>query len=59
MTATFKGPEGLRLELDAGQIFPEDPGQGTPVLVVLANGDSGTYGCVTSEGETCDGTKRG
>lgn len=52
----LQGP-GIRVELDTEQIFPNDPGQGTPVLVVLENGDTGTWNCVTSEGETADGTR--
>ncbi len=51
------GPNGIRIEMDAKQIFPDDPGQGTPVLVCFANGDTGTWNCVTSEGETADGTQ--
>lgn len=52
----FKGPQGITLELDPEQVFPEDPGQGTPALVCFPNGDTGTYNCVTCEGETADGT---
>lgn len=52
---TLKGPDGIKLELDKGEIYPDDPGMGTPALVVLANGDTGTFDCVTSEGETVDG----
>lgn len=47
---------GILIELDASQIFPGDPGQGTPVLVELASGQTGTWNCVTSEGEV-DGVR--
>lgn len=53
---TIRGP-GLKVELDSDQIFPNDPGQGTPVLVVFANEDTGTWNCVTTEGQTADGTR--
>lgn len=46
-----RGPGGLRLELDASQIFPEDPGQGTPFMVVHASGASATFCCACNEGE--------
>jgi hypothetical protein len=55
-TRTLRG-KGIRIELDSAEIFPEDPGQGTPVLVVLANGDSATWNCITETGETADGTQ--
>lgn len=51
----LRGP-GLVIELDAEQIFPDDPGQGTPALVVLPSGDTATFNCASSEGE-CDGTQ--
>lgn len=53
---TFRGP-GIKVECDEGEIFPSDPGQGTPVLVVLGNGETATWNCALSEGETVDGTK--
>lgn len=56
MTKTVIEGPGIKVELDAGEIYPSDPGQGTPVLVLLSNGDTGTWNCVTSEGETADGT---
>ena len=56
MKHTFKGPEGLSLELDSEQIFPDDPGQGTPAIVILRDKsrrevDSGTFDCACGEGE--------
>lgn len=53
---TLRGP-GIKVECDADQIFPSDSGQGTPVLVVLDNGETATWNCALSEGETVDGTK--
>jgi hypothetical protein len=41
---------GLRVEFDASEIFPEDPGQGTPVMVYTC-GNSATYNCARHEGE--------
>lgn len=43
---------GLRVDFDASEIFPDDPGAGTPVLVWL-HGESGTYSCVREVGEVC------
>jgi hypothetical protein len=46
---TLTGPEGIRLELDSAEIFPDDPGQGTPAMVYLGN-HSATYWWATGEG---------
>lgn len=51
------GPDGMKVEFDASQVFPEDPGQGTPVLVVLKNKETASWNCAINEGETVDGTK--
>lgn len=52
---TIKGPGGLRLELDADQIFPDDPGQGTPCLLEMRDEDgrivTATFNCAIGEGE--------
>lgn len=48
----------LELVLDKTQVFPDDPGAGTPALVVVNQGhqsSSGTYMCVKDQGETVDG----
>lgn len=50
MKTEIKG-KGIKVELDTNEIYPQDPGQGTPVLVVLSNGNTGTWNCVTCEGE--------
>lgn len=43
--------KGWTLELDTEQCFPNDPGQGTPALVVSPDDLTGTYFCVTDTGE--------
>ncbi|MFA5234739.1 MAG: hypothetical protein WC390_10100 [Sulfurimonas sp.] len=53
-TKTLRGPGGIKVQLDRSQIFPDDPGQGTPAIVVLKNASS-TYNCACGEGELfCD-----
>jgi hypothetical protein len=39
MTEIIYGPNGARIELDADQCFPKDPGNGTPVMVYGAKPD--------------------
>lgn len=46
----IKGPDGLILRLNAREVFPDDPGQGTPVIVEFKDGVS-TFNCAQSEGE--------
>ena len=41
---TLRGPNGIRLELDASEIYPNDPGMGTPMLVCL-KGETMTLNC--------------
>lgn len=49
------GSSKLRIELDKTQVFPDDPGAGTPAMVYL--GDySATYWCAVGEG-CLDGSK--
>ena len=33
LTATYHGPEGWTLVADRREVFPDDPGQGTPLMV--------------------------
>lgn len=40
----------LTVRLDRGQVFPDDPGNGTPALVE-APGYCSTYWCACGEGE--------
>ena len=54
---TIKGPGGIRIELDSAEIFPDDPGQGTPAMVYLG-GYSATYWCAADTGELDCGEKQ-
>jgi hypothetical protein len=48
---TLNGPGGLTLVLDSREIFPDDPGQGTPAMVHLEHRNaSSTFWCATGEG---------
>lgn len=62
MRKTLNGPGGIRIELDSREIFPADPGQGTPAMVYLDGGDGesgdATYWCALNEGEV-DGGRHG
>jgi hypothetical protein len=50
MKKTLHGPGGLRVALDRSQVFPDDPGQGTPAMVYLF-GYSSTFWAASGEGE--------
>lgn len=45
----IRGPQGIKLFLDASEIIPHDPGQGTPAMIHLSTGDTATFNCVDSE----------
>jgi len=49
------GPNGLVIELDASEVYRDNPGQGTPAMVYrnkgLCDEDSGTFWCAVGEGE--------
>lgn len=53
MKETLRGPGGLIIELDSDQIFPDDPGQGTPAMVIQRkegrDAYCATYNCAASE----------
>lgn len=53
MKRELTGPGGIRLVLDSEQIFPDDPGQGTPAMVHTDQGDA-TYWCALGEGTVLD-----
>jgi hypothetical protein len=53
-TETIHGPGGIRIELDSAEIFPDDPGQGTPAIVHLGKA-SATFWCAVDQGELADG----
>jgi len=40
-----------RIELDASEIVPDNPGEGTPAMVYGPESTSGTYWCVHGTGE--------
>ena len=50
---TIKGPGGIKIELDADEIYPNDPGQGTPILVVIGT-QTASYNCAGDTGECGD-----
>jgi len=54
MTTTLNGPNGLRIVLDSREIFPSDPGDGTPAMVHYGR-HAGTYWCALGEGELACG----
>lgn len=48
---TLTGPGGLTVVLDSREIFPDDPGQGTPAMVNLdSRKASATFNCAWNEG---------
>lgn len=47
---TLRGPGGIRVELDTREVFPDDPGAGTPALVCLRNATA-SYTCAADMGE--------
>lgn len=49
---TLRGPGGLHVELDTDQVFPDDPGNGTPALVYNARRThNATFQCALGTGE--------
>ena len=54
---TFRGPDGVTLVLDPAQHFPDDPGNGTPVMVHWGGGSS-TFWCAQNEGTVVKDTAR-
>lgn len=47
----LRGPGGLTLKLDVRQVFPDDPGNGTPALVIHPKHGTASYDCAMGEGE--------
>lgn len=63
MKITLKGPGRLELVLDSSEVFPDDPGNGTPAMVYLRDKKGSivadaTFWCAQSEGELCDNHAR-
>lgn len=52
MKKRLVGPHGVTLELDSKEIYPDDPGQGTPAMVEY-DGGIGSLTCVENEGCVC------
>ncbi len=50
MKKTLVGPNGLRLVLDTDEVYPDNPGDGTPAMLYLGK-NSGTYWCALDTGE--------
>lgn len=48
---TKRGPGGIVLTLDASEIVADNPGDGTPAMLSLPDGRSGTYWCALDTGE--------
>lgn len=46
---TLRGPGGLKLEIDSNDVFPNDPGLGTPALVLI-RGCAATLACALDSG---------
>lgn len=46
----LNGPQGLEIKLDSSQVFPDDPGQGTPAMVSVGR-HCATYACAVDTGE--------
>lgn len=53
----LRGPQGATLTLDRDEVYPNDPGAGTPAMVEW-NGGTASYTCATSEGEV-DADRKG
>lgn len=57
MIRILRGPGGISLVLDPSEIFPDDPGNGTPAIVTVGDA-GGSYLCATDQGEVMDGRGR-
>lgn len=58
-TQTFHGPDGWTLVADRREVFPDDPGQGTPLMVYGPKATcSGTLNRVLDTAETDTNTGR-
>lgn len=52
MKKTLLGPDGLSVVLDSNEIYPDNPGAGTPALVVKRKGDrTASFDCAADTGE--------
>jgi hypothetical protein len=52
MQKTLIGPRGYKLILDTAEVFPNDPGAGTPAMVTTPDGaHTATFWCAMDCGE--------
>lgn len=54
---TFKCHGTWTLECDPNEVYPNDPGMGTPLLIIAPNGSTVTLACGLDVGETDCGGK--
>lgn len=47
---TLYSKYNIKIELDETEIFPYNPGDGTPCMVIHDKGDTGTYWCCLDTG---------
>jgi hypothetical protein len=48
------GPNNIQIQLDQSEVFEDNPGRGTPAIVILHKGRetyTATYWCAVGEGE--------
>ena len=53
MKTVIPGPNRLKITLDSNEIFPNDPGQGTPAIVEKGQ-CAGTFACALDTGILLD-----
>lgn len=51
ITLTCPHDSRYRIVMDASEIFPDDPGNGTPIMVYGPSSTSATYLCALDTGE--------
>lgn len=51
MSKRIIAKHGLKVILDTSEVFPDDPGRGTPAMVYNSRGASATFTCALNEGE--------
>lgn len=56
-TITCPTDTRYRVVMDASEIFPDDPGRGTPLMVYGPKNASATFTCALCEGELDDYAK--
>ena len=50
---SIRGPGGILVKLDRNEVYPDDPGNGTPAIVQLFQ-YTATFWCASGEGELTD-----